>query len=74
MTRPDNPAAFPVSDGTCTQQGMDLRDYFAAQAMIGIMSTAGAFQRADRREEMVARKAYEFADALLLARKEDGNG
>ena len=49
--------------------GMTLRDYFAGQAIIGIMSTAAAFDRVDRRIDMVARKAYEFADAMLVERK-----
>lgn len=47
---------------------MTLRDWFAAQAMIGIMSTAGGFDRADRRHDMVAKNAYAFADAMLAAR------
>ena len=62
--------AFPA-DETANQNdtmGMSLRDYFAGQAMIGIMSTSGAFDRADRRLDMVANKSYELADAMIEAR------
>jgi hypothetical protein len=68
----DNPPAFPQAlDGAAVDKmysGMGLRDYFAGQAIIGIMSTAGAFDRVDRRTEMVARMAYQFADEMLAAR------
>lgn len=68
---PRNPPAFPNSvqpDFQFAHDGMTLRDYFAAHALIGIMSTAGAFSRADRRPEMVARQAFIFADEMLDAR------
>jgi hypothetical protein len=51
-----------------TLGGMTLRDWFAGQALVGIMSTDGAFERADRRSEFVAVKAFEFADAMIAAR------
>lgn len=70
----DNPQAYPCLDSSrgelsMRDPGMTLRDYFAGQAIIGIMSTAAAFDRVDRRIDMVARKAYEFADAMLAERK-----
>jgi hypothetical protein len=65
------PRAFPCGDqqGTEPDYGMDLRDWFAGQALIGIMSTAGAFQRADRRHDMVAEQAYLFAKAMMAERE-----
>lgn len=72
--KPDGGPAFAPhgaphpTDPTKAIYGMTLRDYFAAQAMIGIMSTAGGFDRADRRVEMVAEKAFQFADAMLAER------
>lgn len=73
MSGPENPPAFPrtgegFGNPRYDEAGMTLRDWFAGQAVIGIMSTAGAFERTDRRIDMVARKAYEFADAMLAER------
>jgi hypothetical protein len=54
--------AFPIeinSEMTCL--GMTLRDYFAAKAMqeyVGVIT-----------QEQGARKAYEWADAMLKARE-----
>lgn len=49
---------------TLTGGGMTLRDYFAAKAMQGMM--------ADGRtgEDYVASLAYNYADAMLKARKQ----
>jgi len=44
--------------------GMTLRDYFAARAMQGMLGLEGAGNYADN-----ARDAYEMADAMLKARK-----
>lgn len=56
-----NPAAFPVPENWC-QDGMSLRDYFAAMAMM-------AFCRGrDREFEDVAAMAYKQADAMLAVR------
>lgn len=43
--------------------GMELRDWFAGQALIGLLA------RADREPVFVSTEAYEFADAMLEARK-----
>jgi hypothetical protein len=70
----DEQQAFP--DGLLNQDGMSLRDYFAAQAMQGLM--AGRWKsdmhgipydayRADADEW--AKSAYHFADAMLAARE-----
>lgn len=57
--------AFPShgSMGEVAQQGMTLRDYFAAKAMLGLMNECYDMGKNERAE-----KAYEQADAMLLAR------
>jgi hypothetical protein len=50
-----------------TGQGMSLRDHFAGQAMIGWMSAADHDDHLD--PKFVAALSYEFADAMLEARK-----
>ena len=52
----------PLSEG-----GMTLRDYFAAKAMQGIISTNTSFLH---NPEQLAGKAFEFADAMLRAREQ----
>jgi hypothetical protein len=60
--------AFPLSNMTgLNQSGMDLRDYFAAQALPALMHAdskpwGGNF-------EIHAEQAYKFADAMMKARK-----
>ena len=44
--------------------GMDLRDYFAAKAMLGFLAAEYAY-----RPDGWAKKAYEMADAMLKARE-----
>ncbi|WP_374633964.1 hypothetical protein [Ferrovibrio sp.] len=46
-------------------QGMSLRDWFAGQALVGLIAQT---MKADRAEEF-ARQAYVSADAMLEARK-----
>lgn len=42
---------------------LDARDYFAAQAMQGLLASCGADS------EKTAQEAYEYADAMLAERK-----
>jgi hypothetical protein len=49
------------------EEGMTLRDYFAAKAMQGIISTNTSFLH---NPEQLAKKAFEFADAMLKAREQ----
>jgi hypothetical protein len=69
------PASEDTSSGTladgndliASQDGMDLRDYFAAQALPAIYAghiAAGI----DMGQESVAEEAYEIADAMLTER------
>lgn len=47
--------------------GMTLRDYFAAKAMLGIFAS-GAIYQSDS-VERISKDAYELADAMIEARK-----
>lgn len=53
--------------GGYSNQGMSLRDYFAAQAMTAIMSSKELYEYMTT--EMIASEAYEQADAMLEERK-----
>lgn len=81
MTAPENPPAFPVPPGVTTftgdprdgagyepsQEGMSLRDYFAGQALIGLLS--GLYRDTSNANlSEVPREALAIADALLAAR------
>jgi len=55
--------AFPNMTG---QQGMDLRDYFAAKAMQGMM----ADHTRDNYPEEIAEYAYKIADAMVEVRED----
>jgi hypothetical protein len=64
--------AFPIERimldcGLQSFPGMTLRDYFAAKAMQGIISTNTSFLH---NPEQLAKKAFEFADAMLKAREQ----
>jgi hypothetical protein len=70
--------AFPTladNGHITTQDGMDLRDYFAGQVMSYIFSyfmeqEEGSHSWGETKE-LVAIKSYELADAMMEARKDD---
>lgn len=66
MDKKDGGPAFPAIYGAteALDEGMSLRDYFAAQAIVASAhaSTQGP--------EGLAKAAYEIADAMLKAREE----
>lgn len=66
MTSIDGGAAFPVAtiDGF-SQDGMSLRDWFAGQALAGMMARHGITSPDD-----VAQASYRIADAMIAARQE----
>jgi len=72
MTTETGGPAFPAPAGVShiTEQGMTLRDYFAAQVAVGAMS---AYWNGDRMKDPtfddIAQQAYGIADAMLKARK-----
>ena len=64
----NNPPAFPIvidmGDGVKYQNGMTLRDYFAAKAMSGMM--------VDVEQpvcDYIAKHSYAMADAMMKARE-----
>ena len=62
-----NPFAFPRSQ---VQDGMMLRDYFAAAALQGILGNANGFdERGIDKQEDAAALAYTYADAMLDERE-----
>ena len=68
MNRPNNGGpAFPTveSDDYVTDMGMSLRDWFAGQALAGLV----AFDRYEERPEVLAGDAYLLADAMLSERE-----
>lgn len=61
--------AFPVVDDKgrgleCTDDGMTLRDWFAGQAMAGMMADSCVVDKA----ENIALVAYHVADEMMKAR------
>ena len=70
-------SAFPVPEGSRRETGMTLRDYFASDALNGIIihakNHAGASMLVFTNGKSVdrldfAKTAYEYADAMLIAR------
>lgn len=69
--------AFPIPE-KWNDSGMTLRDYFAAQALVGILSNPNSFeiknhdQMSDAFEEtqgdLITETCYEFADEMIIAR------
>lgn len=60
--------AFPSpTDGMLDNEGMTLRDYFAAKAMQSILAREDG--RFTTTLEFVGGKAYQYADAMLKARE-----
>lgn len=60
--------AFPIQEAYAlsTEQGMTLRDYFAAKAMQAFLMRQSSMTAPD---EMIAEAAYDTADAMLKARE-----
>ena len=66
----NNIPAFPAPAGVShiTEQGMTLRDYFAAKAMESIMTAQYPVTRQQDAESRIALAAYKLADAMMEAR------
>ncbi len=71
----DGGQAFPMpgSDQNTPQDGMSLRDYFAAQTLAGLMADSQVTSRQDETKEgfwmRIAKLCYFAADAMIAARK-----
>ena len=59
--------AFPVAFTTSPLHGMTLRDYFAAKALGGMLADPAVSSVTTHR---LATAAYDYADAMLEARKQ----
>lgn len=67
---PMNPPAFPVIDtqGSYGQLGMDLRDYFANNAMSSLVDKYHDKWEIHRMD-FLAEQSYKMADAMLIERQ-----
>lgn len=65
----NNEPAFPAMhyDLADNEHGMTLRDYFAAQAMQGMLAACTGWSEANL--ERLAKCSYSTADAMMKARK-----
>lgn len=52
--------------------GMTLRDWFAGQALSGLMADPGLRPATTDEFDHMARRLYQVADAMLTARKNEG--
>jgi len=52
------------------QEGMTLRDYFAAKAMQGILAGKLPITMKTDADQLIAIVAYQIADSMLIARDE----
>ena len=76
MNEPQNETLkikLPPSDtANVILETIPLRDYFAAHALEGELSSqergAALFEQSPENSELMARRAYQFADAMLKAR------
>lgn len=73
---PAFPTAIAVSHGIVSRgpEGMELRDWFAGQALIGVMVLRAAIRDQgfeDINQESIAEEAYELADAMMAAREKE---
>lgn len=67
----DGGPAFPNSAGNIAYRGMTLRDWFAGQALAGIVAEPGLPSHAGNAAGLAtsyAGDAYRMADAMLAAR------
>jgi len=68
----DNTPAFPCEaydldrKAWVKEEGMTLRDYFAAKAMQGLIAADTVFTMSSAQ---IAEQAYDHADAMMKARK-----
>lgn len=72
-TNNDGGPAFPLQHGMATK-GMSLRDWFAGQALAGMLASVGAHEDSGavwRSNSMAAAWAYDYADAMIAARNKE---
>ena len=69
--KPDNLNAFPTpeSEHNYAVEGMSLRDYFAGQALAGMLANRNV--GGDVKGEEIAMNAYRAADHMLAEREKE---
>lgn len=74
MSKPENPRAFP-GPSALSDKGMALRDWFAGQALAGMVGNSGITmsfgQSHPESNETMATVAYCLADAMLAHRQQE---
>ncbi|MDW5502256.1 hypothetical protein R6Y99_20895 [Pseudomonas lundensis] len=73
MSKETGGQAFPcpASENNFFYEGMELRDYFAAKAMQGMLANPGMWDLINEKHaQSVAIDAFQVADAMLKARGE----
>ena len=75
MNQPAFPFVAEDENGMVLNMGMDLRDYFASKAMQGMMCDPdhqlGAWDNYIDWHKNLTIQAYQIADAMMEARKND---
>lgn len=70
MPKGDQPA-FPAPNGPGAK-GLTVRDYFAAQALAGVLANQGDSIKDNDAIRAIAGFSYDLADAMLEARAQRG--
>jgi len=75
--RKDGRAAFPIieqfgTEQVCTHHGMSLRDWYAGQAICGILAGVIGNPGIHMDTNRDVKTAFEIADAMIEARGEGG--
>lgn len=58
------PIVIPGEESCVTEQGLSIRDWFAGQALMGIL----AFPRRDINNLIICEQSYQIADAMIVER------
>jgi len=57
-------------ESSYAQEGMSLRDYFAAKSLPAVMMARALDPTNEMNQESIAEECYDLADALLLEREQ----
>jgi hypothetical protein len=69
MSKPENPPAFPRDHRWQGNNGMTLRDWFAGQALVGVLAGNDLSRAPTFDWDVMAKGAYGLADAMLVERE-----
>lgn len=70
---PSTTQYFPEDTNYQEEQGMNLRDYFAAKAMSAIVANKGIAVGVNCGQNILAKDAYKIADAMLKERMKEND-